>query len=238
MPTNQGYANDLYAAEKHKIRGLRLEDLGCLSNPGESTTTMINGGKCNYSAGNQLSQAVRFIRRHRIAFITLDIGANNVDSCVTGGTQINISCVTAGVAAIQADVPKILTKLRKAAGKETKIVGMTYYDPYLAEWLKGSSGQTVATLSVALAKTLNGDLVSAFNARHVRVADVATAFDTYVPFSTTTTIAPYPYGPVPVAVADICKWTWMCAGAPQGPNIHGKAAGYREIAAVFKKALG
>ena len=67
---------------------------------------------------------------------------------------------------------------------------------------------------------------------------LATDFDTYVPFSTTTTIAPYPYGPVPVAVADICKWTWMYAGAPQGPNIHGKAAGYREIAAVFKKALG
>jgi hypothetical protein len=45
-------------------------------------------------------------------------------------------------------------------------------------------------------------------------------------------------GPVPVAVTNVCQWTWMCAGAPQGPNIHGRAAGYREMAAVFKKALG
>jgi hypothetical protein len=30
----------------------------------------------------------------------------------------------------------------------------------------------------------------------------------------------------------------MCAPAPRGPNIHANAAGYREIATVFKKTLG
>lgn len=231
IPTDQGYTNDLYAAEKHRIKGLKLEELGCL---GETTTTMMQGGICHYAAGNQLAQAVRFIHKHKIAFITLDIGANDVDGCVSGGTQIDVACVEAGVASIKANVPKIVAKLRKAAGRTVKIVGMTYYDPFLAEWLKGASGQGVATESVALARVVNGDLEGAFKAKHVHVADVATAFDTYKPFTDTTT---YAGQTVPVAVAQICKLTWMCAAAPRGPNIHATAVGYGEMATVFKKAL-
>jgi lysophospholipase L1-like esterase len=230
LPTNQGYTNDLYAAEKHKIKGLKLKQLGCL---GETTTTMMSGGICHYSAGNQLAQAVKFIRKHKIAFITLDIGANDVDGCVTGGTNINVSCVTAGVGTIQANVPKIAKALRRAAGRKVKIAGMTYYDPFLADWFAGSSGLAVAALSQTLAKTVNGDLTSAYQAKHFKLADVATAFDTYGSLGTT----PYPYAPAPAPVANICAWTWMCAKAPQGPNIHANATGYREIATVFKKAL-
>jgi lysophospholipase L1-like esterase len=231
IATNQGYANDLYAAEKHKLRGLRLKQLGCL---GETTTTMMDGGICHYRAGNQLAQAVKFILKHKIAFITLDIGANDVDGCVTGGTNISIPCVTAGVATIQANVPKIVKALRKAAGRRAKIAGMTYYDPFLADWFTGASGLTLATLSQTLAKTVNGDLTTAFKAKRVRVADVATDFDTYGSLGTT----PFPYGPEPTPVVNICKWTWMCASAPRGPNIHANAAGYTEIATVFKKTLG
>jgi lysophospholipase L1-like esterase len=83
VPTKQGYANDLYAAESKKIKNLKFEDIGCL---GETTTSMIKGGKfCKYK-GAQLTDAVKFIKSHKIAFITLDIGANDVDGCVTGGS--------------------------------------------------------------------------------------------------------------------------------------------------------
>jgi hypothetical protein len=44
-------------------------------------------------------------------------------------------------------------------------------------------------------------------------------------------------GPVPVNVARICQWSWMCARAPQGPNVHGRPEGYWVMAGAFVAAL-
>jgi lysophospholipase L1-like esterase len=231
IPTNQGYANDLYKTEKKKIKGLKLKQLGCL---GETTTTMMNGGICSYGAGSQLAQAERFIKSHKIKLITIDIGANDVDGCVSGGT-INLPCVQAGVASIQANVPKIAAALRQAAGSKVTIVGMTYYDPFLAEYLAGGSGEAEAFASVQLSQQINTDLSTAYAAQKIKVADVATAFDTYVPFSTTATLPGV--GTVPEAVAQVCELTWMCQPAPKGPNIHANASGYKLIAKPFAAEL-
>jgi hypothetical protein len=54
-----------------------------------------------------------------------------------------------------------------------------------------------------------------------------------------TNTAPLPgVGPVPLNVARICGWTWMCAPALVGPNIHANATGYQHIAAAFEQAIG
>jgi lysophospholipase L1-like esterase len=233
-PTSQGYANDIYAAEKRLYKNLKLEQLGCL---GETTETMINGGCVDgsYKAGSQLKAAVAFIKSHKIAFITLDIGANDIDGCVVNGS-INASCLADGTTAISTDVPKIVAALRKAAGSKTRIAGMTYYDPFLADYLVGGSyGQGVAEDSTVLAKQVNGTLSSDFAAQKLKVADVATAFDTYGPFTQTEVIPGF--GAVPEPVGQICALTWMCAPAPVGPNIHLNANGYRLAATVFEKVL-
>jgi lysophospholipase L1-like esterase len=232
LPTHQGYANDLLASQKSKIKGLTLKDLGCL---GETTTSMLSGGPfCPY-AGTQLADAVTFIKTHKIAFVTLDIGANDVDNCSSLPATQLVPCVEAGLAKINQDVPKIVQRLRKAAGRKVTIVGMNYYDPFLAHWVSTPPNQPLATESVALSRALNGDLTKAFTAQKLKIADVATAFDTYTPFTTTTTLAGH--GTVPLAVARICTLTWMCAAAPRGPNIHANAQGYRKIAAVFAAKL-
>src|SRR4051812_23707191 len=62
QPTRQGYADDLFALLRFKKPLLKLAKLGCL---GESTTTMIGGGKCSYAEGSQLNQAVAFLQTHR-----------------------------------------------------------------------------------------------------------------------------------------------------------------------------
>jgi hypothetical protein len=90
--TNRGYADALFKAERRSRRGLRLKKLGC---PGETTTTMIKGGICRYAGGSQLAAAKKFLRTHRVAFVTLDIGANDVDGCLKNGS-IDIACVGAG----------------------------------------------------------------------------------------------------------------------------------------------
>jgi lysophospholipase L1-like esterase len=231
VPTNQGYADFLYATEKSKVKGLKLIKLGCL---GESTTTIINGGICSYARGSQLRTALKFIVTHKIALVTLDIGANDVDFCAKGNA-VNLPCITKGVRTITTNVPKIVRALRAAAGPRVEIAGMTYYDPFLANFLTGQTGQQVAQLSVSLADGVNRTLTAAFRAQRLRVADLGAAFKTDAPFSQTATLPGV--GMVPAAVASICTLTWMCAPPPQGPNIHANATGYKSIARAFAAAL-
>jgi lysophospholipase L1-like esterase len=226
--TNQGYADDLYSLERLQVHGLRLAKLGC---PGETTTTMIDGGVCNgvYASGNQLDDAVAFLQSHRVALVTIDIGANNVDNCVVGGS-ISTSCVAGGIAAAGKDLVTILQRLR-AAAPGVPIVGMNYYDPFLAEWLQGPAGQVLAQQSVQLNAAFNGILSADYNAFGVPVADVAASFQT-------TNFTPIPFLGLPVNVGAICALTWMCAPAPVGPNIHANAAGYWVIAGTFARTIG
>lgn len=230
-----GYTNVLFAAEKKKIKHLKLMELGCL---GETTTSMINGtgSQCHYAAGSQLKAADAFIKKHKanIAFVTIDIGANDVDGCVSG-TTVNGPCIAAGQKSISTNIPKIAAALRKAGGSKLKIVGMTYFDPFLADYLGGATGKGLATASQGLAKTVNGDISTGYAGSSVKVADVATSWKTYDPLtgpgSQTTT---YKGQTVPVPVAIVCERTWMCAAKPKGPNIHANNTGYKDIEKVFK----
>lgn len=226
VETEQGYANDLYDLYRFAYPGLRLEKLGC---PGETTETMIQGGICSYPEGNQLAAAVAFLRTHRVAFVTLDIGANNVDDCVTG-TSIDLGCVESGIGAATSDLPTILTALQ-AAAPGVPIYGMNYYDPFLAAWLEGGAGRMVATESVSLANTFNGDLGAIYAHFGVPVANVAGLFQT-------DDMNEIPVIGEPVDVATLCSLTWMCAPPPVGPNIHANAAGYWVITAAFVEKLG
>ena len=85
------------------------------------------------------------------------------------------------------------------------------------------------------AKIINRTLAHLYRAGKFRVAHVDEAFKTY-DTTRTTTLAGQP-GPVPVAVAEVCRLTWMCAPAPIGPNIHANEAGYGVIAGAFARAF-
>jgi lysophospholipase L1-like esterase len=236
IETDAGYANDLYAHYQREFGGaLTLVKLGC---PGETSTSMLTGAgsPCTYRQGSQLAAAVAFIRAHRsqIALITIDIGANDVDGCASA-TSISQTCVTAGFASVGHNLPLILGALRDAAGRRTVIAGMNLYDPFLADYLTGAAGQALATASVSLGQSLNQLIDGAFQTFGVRAADVQDAFST----TDFTDTAPLPgVGTVPLNVARICEWTWMCAPAPVGPNIHANATGYQQIAAAFEQAIG
>jgi lysophospholipase L1-like esterase len=225
VETNQGYADDLWGRYHATSPSLRLAKLGC---PGETTTTMINGGICDYDLGSQLAQASSFLATHRVVLVTLDIGANNIDSCVSAA-GLDQACLANGFAVAQHDLPVILQALRQAA-PNVPMVAMTYYDPFVAAALKGGPFVALAIQSEQLGATFNQILVSAYRAYRVAIADVAGAF---APFS----ILP-PNLTLSVNLALICAFTWMCAPAPVGPNIHATALGYSVIADVFGGKIG
>jgi lysophospholipase L1-like esterase len=233
--TKQGYVDDLYKLEKRKIPGLVSQKFGCAGEDTHSIST--NSSACSYGRfGSQLQAAEAFLRQHRgqVAFVTIDIGANDVDGCAKG-THVDATCLNNGLASSKRNIPVVAKRLRRAAGPKVQIVGMNYYDPFLELYTSGdATGRSLAQASIALGDQFNQIIASAYKAGKVKIADVATAFQTDN-FSSITTLAPF--GSVPVDVARVCQLTWMCKPAPVGPNIHANAAGYSLIANTFAKQI-
>src|SRR5215468_9255729 len=229
VKTRSGYADQLYATLRRSHPGLRLVKLGC---PGETTHTMMKGGLCAYSGGSQLAAAVSFLRAHRarVSLVTIDIGANDADGCVTRLSFGNFaSCLTKSVPQVTTNLTKILTRLRSADPKG-HIIAMSYYLPALAQWRNGVIGKAVARVSEMAIAGYTGLLNRVYTAYRVRVADVFGAFHT-ADFGQQMTVPGL--GTLPRNVAAICQWTWACEAPPRGPNQHANQAGYQVIARAF-----
>jgi len=247
--TDDGYADQLFDIIEPQFRNIRLVKLGC---PGETTTTMMDGGICTYSEGSQLAAAVAFLNAHKntqtpvfgadridkVELITIDMGANDLlaTGCVVG-TEVDFDCIQGVSLQISTNMPVILSALREAAEPGTPIVAMNYYNPFLAFWLIGIEGQVLATQSALVVNNLNGAMGLTYGTFGIPVADVASAFQS----NDFVTIVPFPLPPpndvVPLNVATICLLTFMCEPEPVGPNIHANPTGYGVIAATFAAVL-
>jgi lysophospholipase L1-like esterase len=232
-PTNDGYADQLYdlirPGFESSIADAALElDLNKLGCPGETLDDMINGGNCVYIAGSQLDAAVDFLNDNsgKVHLVTIDMGANDfIDAgCIT--TTVDLDCVNAVTNDIADDLATVLTALRNAAGPNTTIVGMNYYNPYLASWLVDPAGPALAIQSAQAAIIFNDALFMTYDTAGMSMADVYMAFDSddFVDMVDT------PNGQLPESVANLCAWTYNCDPPPVGPDIHANFTGYSVIA--------
>ena len=225
--TSLGYADQLYAMALAKFPTLQHVKLGCTG--GETTATFIDGGVCDYRHGSQLDEAVSFLHAHRnfVAFVTIDIGWNDFPC------QDGVSCIPGGLSTIGSNLPVILDTLRNAAGPDVPIVGATLYDIFLAYWFTdpAKAQLSVAVIAGAPSGGINDFVAGIYAAKDIPVADVEGAFNTTVPFSVTV-----PPG-IPLSVATICTYTWVCAAPPLGPDNHATTAGYRAMALAFAEKL-
>jgi lysophospholipase L1-like esterase len=211
-----GYANRLAVHMQTVDPGIQLKNIAV---PGETTTSFVGG---------QLAAAEAFLRANRghVPLVTIDIGGNDVGGCVPS----NASCIVAGLAAIDRNVPTIVAGLTAAAGPETRFAMMTYYDPFLEYWVTGPSGQTIAAQSLPNVDSLNATLVRDFGPRFV-AADVAAAFST----DNMKDIVSTPnHGTVPKDVAVICRLT---GGCDHGFDLHANSLGHQLIADTFFAAI-
>jgi lysophospholipase L1-like esterase len=208
---NQGYADQLFKLVRGDYEQLREVKLGCA---GESTVTFQTTELCSYEHGSQLAEAVAFLEENRddVAFVTIDLGANDI---LSGG----------GVSAVAVNLPIILGAL-KAAAQDVPIIGMSYYDPLLASVWFSTQDVAAVRAEAGLAAALTGFLGTLYGAAGIPVADVFGAFSTL-----DSSLVGSP--PTPRNVLVICQLTWMCAGAPHGPDIHANSEGYGVIAQAF-----
>jgi len=153
----------------------------------------------------------------------VDIGANNLLPCV-GSSGIDPACVAAGQCPWAADLPQILIALRAAAGPGVPIVGMNYYDAFLAAWrlIPAPDGPALAVASLQVQRTLfNSTLEAVYNAFRVPVGSGRAAFH----INDFSPVAAEPALNVELTLA----WTWDGAPATTRPNIHPNAVGYAVI---------
>jgi lysophospholipase L1-like esterase len=212
--------------------------LGC---GGATTESMIRGTRpCGEAylpyesksrKTSQLTYGAKWIREHssQVKYVTLTIGGNDFASCTSAGDLgAVVECTGKGIEKMKKNLPVIAKALRKAAGPEPTIVGSTYPDVVLGAYVQSEDGKNLAAASVEVFRQqINPAMKKAYSKRKIGFIDATDEFGGYIPFERTTTLAPY--GEIPVAVANICKFGWFC----ERPDIHLRSNGYAKLAKLF-----
>jgi lysophospholipase L1-like esterase len=203
---------------------LTLENLGC---SGETTTSLVKGGKCDFAAGSQLDQAEKLLKADDdVALVTIDIGGNDLLRCVRGGARIDTACVTAGVGTVKKNLPTILKRLKAAAGPDVPVLVLGYYNPWLAA--KALNQPVKGVDAAAKAYTaLSTAIESAAKSSGTTFVGLDQAFSTND--TTPTTINGRS---VPKNAAAICTLTNICTAS----DIHLTDEGAATVARVLAKA--
>jgi len=230
---NDSYPDHIASHYVASIPGLELVNL---AQSGATTTSMLQGPMGG--SGSQQQQAVSFLHAHQgsIALITIDIGGNDILGCITSATSASTPCIQKAEATMVTNLDTILTGLRQAVGTSARIVGMTYYDPFLGDWLAGGADRTAAVGSVSLLTQLDGLLSNAYEAAGAQVADVQNAFQS-TDLSTTVASA---WGQIPIAVEQACTLLDITcqAGQAEGFGDDPNPAGGEVIAKAFENIIG
>ncbi|WP_052745557.1 GDSL-type esterase/lipase family protein [Allosalinactinospora lopnorensis] len=252
--TSDGYTDALYRRLFDRDSTLDHKRLGC---GGEDTTTFLSGGRegCDYDEGSQLAAAENFLERHggQVALVTLDIGGNNFTGCAYDqdgdvDADLDTECVQEGLDRMEEEIPQIAARLREAAGADVQIVGMTYYNPFVAALLLDNvnaevtddedddnrnepSNEELAEYSTDALLEMNDVLRSVYEEAGVEVADVEQTFN-----ADEFDVPPDSDTDMPANVQSVCDYTWMC-NTDRGPDIHTNQAGANEIAKTFDEVV-
>jgi lysophospholipase L1-like esterase len=237
--TTNGYAYQLPRLAGALGYHLTVVNFGC---GGATSASIRNGRGCaipgpeapNYQNQSQAAAAEAFLTQHsgKIGLVTVSIGGNDlIIDCIS--SQDPVGCVRRAADSITVNLPVLLQGLRAAAGPGVPIVGITYPDFILGDYLAADpSTRALAALSVtSFMDIFNPALQKQYEAVGATFVDVTSGTGAYTPFDQTTTLRPY--GAVPLAVARICQLTALC----QYGDIHPTTAGYTEIADLITSAL-
>jgi len=241
--SDQSYTDQLFQRIGGRVAAdLAHVKLGC---PGETTDQFMGGvnvsgqpSNCaaDYSTGSQMGDALATLAAENVVLITIDIGANDLTQALGPCGFNDPSCLGAQIQAIAGNVGQIVGTLRQVGGYTGPIVGMNYYNPFVAAaigFFNGVPGQqapdpALALASDTLAQAFNGALAQAYAATGAEVADVYTAF------SAGNFTDQSPMNGIADNVDVLCKLSFMCPDDPDAkPNRHLNPKGYRVVAKVF-----
>jgi lysophospholipase L1-like esterase len=230
--TRSGYAEQVFQLEQARVPDLRLVKLAC---PGERTNTIDRSRRlCPYAEGTQLDQAVAVLGSQPVAFVTLQIGANDFIRCFgfRRGT-FHQACVDEMLPKISARLTSIVGTLRAAAGPDVPIIGANYHDPLLSAWLFPDFDPSDVEAIAEVWTAFNDMLEQTYASLDVPVADVETAFSA-TDFDTI--VHAGDHGDVPINVARVCQWTYACSRRFDY-DFHPNTIGYGVMTRAFEAIL-
>ena len=162
-------AREGYVSRFHRVVSGRDGESFGLRNfgiSGETSGTLIRGG--------QLDEAIAFIEANDVAYVTIDIGANDLlghlgsDDCSESlSTPACQQRLTPALDAYRVNLERILGALRDAAGADTPILLLATYNPFSL----GLGGLALETASNDATIQLNGVASEVAAAFDVKVAD-------------------------------------------------------------------
>lgn len=204
---------------------LAVENLGC---SGETTGTLLEGGKCSFDAGSQLAEAEEYLEENGgdVRLVTIDIGGNDLLRCATRELTVDQDCVAEGLRRVGANLPDALESLREAAGDEVPVLVLGYYNPWLASGFLGEGQDQLA------------EAADAFTRLDAAIEEAATASGaTYVSLDEAFALddeSPTEFGgrTVPRNVAQVCSLTYTCTAG----DIHLTDEGAATVARVLAEA--
>jgi len=228
--THNGFADQVVTKARARGYRLKLVNFGC---GGATTTSILQATSCPAPALNgapygglpQAAAAENFLSAHRaqVALVTVSIGGNDVTACASSPDPI--ACVTQAATTLKANVATLAGGLRAAVGPAVPMIGTTYPDVVLGQWVHPPVSQNLARLSVVAFRSLiNPSLRTAYASAGGGFVDVTAATGAYIPLARMVNLKPY--GAVPAAVARACEFSYYCRVG----DIHATNAGYVIIA--------
>jgi len=209
---------------------VRITNLACT---GEDSVTMRRGGRCRYREGSQQRAALAFLRAHPdTALVTVSLGANDLLRCADRrrGTA-DSRCVARHVRDLRPRLARTLTELRRAA-PHARFVVLDYYDPFQAATVLTPATRGRGATAGLVRTQVNMAVRGAARDADARVAYVTDPFDT----GWARRVDLPGHGRVPIRVARICTWTWMCSRGDIHPNDRGhRVIGGAVLAAVQRR---
>jgi lysophospholipase L1-like esterase len=212
-----GYSDDF----DQNLQTHGVKEMANLSCPGETSTTMINGG-CPYPfflrkylyIGSQLQTAQDYLAEHRgqVSPVTFNIGSNdllstfNVHTCSLDINRFNSGLVTLDTNLTQIILPRLHNALMVNGTVTGDLIMVNYYDPF----------QNVCPNTLRYVQIVNQHLAQDVS-RYGIILDIFSAF-----------------GGAHVPNPNICTYTWMCSGFH---DIHPSNKGYSIIAQTIEDGV-
>ncbi len=215
-----GYANAFFS----DLKGRGVQHYDNLACPGESSSSMMNGG-CPYAflhkslySGSQLQAALNYLHAHagQVSPVTLDIGVNdlipdlNPTNCaINAKWQSDMVAVDNNLRNII--LPQLVAALTVHGQMTGDLLLLNYYDPY----------QDRCPNTMQYLQTFNQDL-GADASGYALPVDIWGSFANPI---TARAAAP---------VSNVCAYTWMCSAFK---NIHPNTAGYDVMAHMIEHTV-
>ena len=194
----------------------------------------LTSDTCYPKTSSQLAAAVSFLNANtsRQGIVVIDLGQNLLHKCMRT-VPTSDACLNSALVDVSTYLPRVARDIVAASGPQVDVVGLNYFDPFVARPLTSSpTTWSQARHLHSYFVRANQLVAAAYGAAKIPVADLASAFG-----SNNWSRVNFSKSRIPSNAFHACQLTWICYAPPFGPDPHPTRAGYIVIADAVWQTL-